>query len=92
MLEGRIHRASLYDRALSADEVRLLAEKAEFINDDVVGRFMPDEKRNHWKHLKSEIKKLRQLDTSEKRELTYAVVPSEPKQPTRLGRDLARHA
>ncbi len=43
MLAGRIHQASLYDRALSDDEVRLLAGGASFITDDVMVRYMTPE-------------------------------------------------
>ncbi len=51
MLKGRIDQASLYDRALSGDQIRLLAAGAGFINDDVMARFMTPEQLKRWTSL-----------------------------------------
>ncbi len=84
MLAGRIHQASLYDRALNADEVRCLASGAAFIDDDVLSEHMTDDQRKEWTQLRSKIKRLRERDTSVARELTYAAKSAQPKEPTRI--------
>ncbi len=83
MFAGRIHEASLFDRALSDDEARILAAGANFITDDVIVEHMTLAERKRRAELLEEIQDLRQVVTSVTRELAYAVKPSQPAQPTR---------
>ena len=84
MLAGRIHEASLFDRALNSNEVRRLFEGAQFIDDPVFGQHLSPKQVDDRNELRSEINRLRSLDTSVSREFAYAVASTQPKQPTRL--------
>ena len=64
MLAGRIHEASLFDRALADDEVRAVAAGAEFVSDDMLLGQMSAQQRRQRAKWKAELARLRAIDTS----------------------------
>ena len=84
MLAGKIHEASLYDRALDGSEMHALAQGAEFVTEQQIVQQLSPAQRQRLGQLKKEADQLGEMDLSIRRESTYAIKPSQPKQPVRL--------
>jgi hypothetical protein len=78
MLSGTIHRARLYDRALTPAEVATSAETfpTVVLTPTLVAHMSPEE-RSRWVQVQTELRRQRALAFPQPR-LTYAVVPRQP--------------
>ncbi len=75
MLEGRLLRAQLYDRALSADEVRASSQSSQlFVSDIQIQQAMSEVERQQWK---SELEQIARLESQIKASGPLIDVPDE---------------
>ena len=77
LLAGKIHRAMLFDRALSATQVAALAGVSFIGDEEIVARMSPAE-RDHKRQLLDEVNRLEATLAPQAKKLAYAVTPSSP--------------
>ena len=83
ILEGLIHQASVYDRALAPEEVAAAA--ADFlIDEDMIIARLNVAQQARRVALRAQIDKLAAIDTTFDRVATYCAVALEPKEPTQI--------
>ncbi len=81
MLTGQIEEASLYDRVLTAEEIKSLAMGHDFIRNEEIARMIPEEKHALRQRLRAERNRLLKKNIQVRKQFAYAVQPRQP-QPT----------
>jgi hypothetical protein len=83
LFDGVIHQASVYDRALGAEEVAAAASDF-FTDEDAIVLRLDVAQRARRAALRAQIDKLSTIDTDPERAHTYCVVAIQPTEPTRI--------
>lgn len=84
MLSGRIHEASLFDRALSDREVARLSAGAGMISEEMIVQALSEQQRTEREALLKRIEELQKMHNEPPQQLVYAVKAKQPESPTQL--------
>jgi mono/diheme cytochrome c family protein len=84
MLTGQIEDASLYDRVLTAEEIRSLAMGQKFIRNEELSAMIPKEQNALRGRLRDERNRLLKKNIQVRKQYAYAVQPRQPRPTHRL--------